>query len=86
MGVGLGTGRGTKMKEQRGIHTSKAEEKIQLNTILFDTFTNALKAGIESGIDIKSLSRHDFIESCCLNDTQDPMLLIAYDELKKKQR
>jgi hypothetical protein len=68
------------MKEQRGIKTSRFEERVQLNTIVYDAFKKALKAGLQSGVD-KNLPYREFVTACGLRSesADDIDMKLAYD-------
>lgn len=54
------------MKEQRGIKTSRFDEKVQLNTIVYCAFKNALKDALNKGIS-KELPIYDFLKEADLH-------------------
>jgi hypothetical protein len=68
------------MKEQRGVHTSRLEEKVQLNSIVYEAFKKALKAGLDNGVD-KTLPIIDFLQACELNpeSANDPLMVMAFN-------
>jgi hypothetical protein len=68
------------MKEQRGIKTSRFEEKVQMNTIVYHAFKNALRAGLDAGID-SNLPIYDFLAACDLHPDRgiDQEMRLAYD-------
>jgi hypothetical protein len=75
------------MKDQRGIHTSRTEEKTQLNTIVYCAFKEALKDALNQGIS-KDLPIYEFLEKADLRPDRgiDPLMRQAFKDVVLSQK